>query len=188
MSGTTFDRVYLHAGINSIEYRPTGAGSIAIDSLDLTPDAAADAASALTYAAAARENVLSGTAVVRDSQRAYGGRCVARIGHGAANTLTFTGVSAPWAGRYRIVLSYSSNERAESGNYNANLIDRGFTVTTSAAPQLMAYARNTYSWNQFNTVMLTVQLAAGENTITFGNPVGGAPDIDKITVAPAALP
>ena len=187
-SGTTFDRVYLHAGINSIEYRPAGAGSIAIDSLDLTPDAAADAASALTYAAPARENVLSGTAVLRDSQRAYGGRCVARIGAGAANTLTFTGVSAPWAGRYRVVLSYSSNERAESGNYNANLIDRGFTVSTSAGPPLMAYARNTYSWNQFNTVMLTVQLAAGENTITFGNPLGGAPDIDKITVAPAALP
>jgi hypothetical protein len=184
--GMTFDRVYLHAGINPIQYLPQ-AGA-AIESLDVTPDEAADAASAVTYAAAARGNVLSGTAAVQRSQHAHGGRYVGGIGRGAANTLTFTGVSAPWAGTYRVMLSYSSNERAESGNYNANLIDPGFTVTTSAGPQLTAYARNTYSWNQFNTVMLTVRLAAGEDTIMFGNPLGGAPNIDKITVAPASLP
>jgi hypothetical protein len=50
------------------------------------------------------------------------------------------------------------------------------------------HARNTYSWNQFNTVGLTVQLAAGENTIMFGNPLGRAPSMDKIIVAPASLP
>jgi len=33
-----------------------------------------------------------------------------------------------------------------------------------------------------------VQLAAGQNTIVSGNPVGRAPDIDKIIVAPASLP
>jgi hypothetical protein len=33
-----------------------------------------------------------------------------------------------------------------------------------------------------------VQLAAGENAIAFGNPLGRAPDIDKIIVAPASLP
>jgi hypothetical protein len=97
-------------------------------------------------------------------------------------------LSNPWAGTYRVIVSYASNDRAESGNYNANLIDRGFNVTTSAGTQLTTYARNTYSWNQFNTVGLTVQLAAGENTIVLGNPLGHAPDIDKIIVAPAALP
>ena len=187
-SGMTFDRVYLHAGINPIQYLPEGTGSAVIESLDVTPDAAADAASAVTYAAAARGNVLSGTTAVQRSQHAYEGQYVGRIGHGAANTLTFTGVSAPRAGTYRVMLSYSSNDRAESGNYNANLIDPGFTVMTSAGSQLTAYARNTYSWNQFNTVMLTVRLAAGENTITFGNALGGAPNIDRITVAPASLP
>ena len=132
--------------------------------------------------------MLSGTAVVQGNRYAYGGQCVGGIGHGAANTLTFTGVTAPWAGAYRVMVSYASNDRAESDNYNVNLIDRGFTVTTSAGPQLTRYARNTYSWNQFNTIELTVRLAAGENTITFGNPLGWAPDIDKIIVAPALLP
>jgi hypothetical protein len=31
---------------------------------------------------------------------------------------------------------------------------------------------------------VTVALAAGSNTITFGNPAGYAPNIDKIIVAP----
>jgi hypothetical protein len=187
-AGLTFDRVYLHAGINPIEYRPEGTGGAAIDSLDVTPDAAADAASAVTYAAAAPENVLSGTAAVELNRYAYGGQCVRGIGDGAASTLTFTGVRAPWAGTYRVILSYASNDRAGSGNYNVNLIDPEFTVTTSAGPRFTAHARNTYSWNQFNTVALTVQLAAGENAILFGNPLGRAPDIDNIIVAPAALP
>jgi hypothetical protein len=100
----------------------------------------------------------------------------------------FTGVRAPWADAYRVILSHASNDRAESGNYNVNLIDPGFTVTTSAGTRLTTNARNTYSWNQFNTVGLTVQLTAGENTIMFGNPTGRAPNIDKITVAPASLP
>jgi hypothetical protein len=50
------------------------------------------------------------------------------------------------------------------------------------------YARNTYSWDQFDTIELTVRLAAGNNTITFGNLTAYAPNIDKITVAPAYLP
>jgi hypothetical protein len=160
-SGSTFDRVYLHAGINRIEYVPEGTGGALIDSLDVTPDAAADAARAVTYAAPAP---------------------------GAGDTLTFTGVGAPWAGTYRVMVSYACNDRAGSDNYNANLIDQGFTVTTSAGTQLTAWARNTYSWHQFNTAEVTVRLAAGENTITIGSPLGPAPDIDQITVAPAVLP
>jgi hypothetical protein len=160
-----------------------------IDSLDVIPDAASDAAWAVTYAAAAPGNVLSGTAAAAGNPHAYGGQHVGWIGNGADSTLTFTGVSAPRSGTYRVILSYACNDRAGSDNYNANLISRGFTVTTSAGTQLTAYARNTYSWNQFNTRELTVRLAAGENTITFGNPSGAyAPDIDKITVAPAVLP
>ena len=33
-----------------------------------------------------------------------------------------------------------------------------------------------------------VDAAQGETTIMFGNPTGHAPNIDKITVAPASLP
>lgn len=177
--------VYLHAGINRIDCLPAGQTAV-IDSLDVIPDAAADAAWAVTYAVAAPGNVLGGATSVAANPQAHGGRHVGWIGHGAGSTLTFTEVIAPWSGLYRVILSYACNERAGSDNYNVNLIDWGFTVTTSAGSQLTACARNTYSWSQFNTMELTVALAA--NTITFGNPSAYAPDIDKITVAPALLP
>jgi hypothetical protein len=80
------------------------------------------------------------------------------------------------------------DERSGTGNYNTNLIDRSFTVTTSAGPTRTVYARNTYSWDQFDTVEATVRLNAGENTITFGNASAYAPNIDKITVAAAYRP
>ena len=179
--------VYLHAGINRIDCLPAGQTAV-IDSLDVIPDAASDAEWAVTYPAASAENVLSGPARVVRNPHAHGGRHVGWIGHGDGSTLTFTGVHAPWSGAYRVMLSYACNERAGSDNYNVNLVNRGFTVTTAGGSQLTACARNTYSWNQFNTVELTVRLAAGSNTITFGNPSGYAPDIDKITVAPALLP
>jgi hypothetical protein len=129
--------------------------------------------------------MLSGTALLESNRYAHGGQCVSGIG--PAGGLTFTGVSAPWDGTYRVILSYASNDRAGSDNYNVNLIDPGFTVTTSAGTRLGAHARNTYSWSQFNTTALTVQLAAGENTIAFGHPAGPALSIDKIIVAPAWL-
>jgi carbohydrate binding protein with CBM6 domain len=172
--------VYLHAGINPVTY--TGAGRLG--GLSVTPSGAAGT----TYAAAAPGNILSGAAVVQPNQYAYGGADVGYIGDGAANTLTFTGVKAARAGTYRVTVSYADDERQGTGNYNTNLIDRSFTVTTSAGSSETVYARNTYSWDQFDTIEATVRLSAGINTITFGNPAGYAPNIDKITVAPASLP
>lgn len=172
--------VYLHAGINPVTYTGTGR----LGGLGVTPSSAAGT----TYAAAAPGNILSGAAVVQPNQYAYGGADVGYIGHGAANTLTFTGVRAARAGTYRVMVSYADDERQGTGNYNTNLIDRSFTVTTTAGTSETVYARNTYSWDQFDTIEATVRLNAGTNAITFGNPAGYAPNIDKITVAPASLP
>jgi hypothetical protein len=172
--------VYLHAGINPVTCTGTGR----LGGLSVTPSDATGTA----YAAAAARNILSGAAVAQPNQYAYGGADVGYIGDGAANTLTFTGVRAARAGAYRIMVSYADDERQGTGNYNTNLIDRSFTVTTSAGTSETVYARNTYSWDQFDTIEATVRLNAGTNTITFGNPAGYAPNIDKITVAPASLP
>lgn len=178
-------RVYLHAGINPVQYVPEGNSSVG--SLSVTPDPAADAADAATYGAASAQNVLAGTAVLQANQYAYGGSDVGYIGNGAGNTLTFIGVQAPSAGTYRIMVSYADDDRAGTGNYNTNLIDRAFTVSTPAGTNETVYARNTYSWDQFDTIEVTAALNAGANTITFGNPSYYAPNIDKITVAPAVL-
>ena len=149
--------IYLHAGINRIDCLPDGQTAL-IDSLDVIPDAAADAEWALTYPAP------------------------------TDGRLTFTGITAPWSGAYRVIVSYAGNERAGSDNYNVNLVNPAFTVSTSAGTRLTAHARNTYSWNRFVAMEVTVRLAAGENTITIGALSGRAPIIDKIIVAPAVLP
>ena len=85
------------------------------------------------------------------------------------------------------MLSYADDDAAGTGNYNTNLIDRAFTVVTSAGTNETLYARNTYSWDQFDTVEVTVAAGAGSNTIIW-QPVGYAPNIDKIIVAPASIP
>lgn len=181
-------RVYLHAGINPVRYSWRGPGQAAVSSLSVTADSAADSADATTYAAISSQNVLSGTAVKQTNSYAYDGADIGYLGNGSGNTLTFTGVSAPSSGTYRVMVSYADNDRQGTGNYNTNLIDRAFTVATSAGTNETVYARNTYSWDQFDTVEVTVQLNSGTNTITFGNPSYYAPNIDKITVAPAYLP
>jgi hypothetical protein len=179
-TGVTGHAVYLHAGINPVQV----AGMASSGVLDVVPDHGADVA---VYAAAAPGNILSGTAVVQADQYAYGGKDVGYVGNGTANTLTFTGIRAARTGTYRVMVSYADNDRAGSGNYNSNLIDRAFTVTTSAGTSETAYARNTYSWDQFDTIEVTVRLDAGLNTIALGNPTAYAPNFDKITVAPAFL-
>lgn len=181
-------KVYLHAGINPVQYVWPGSGRATVGALSVTPDSAADTADATTYGAAATQNTLAGTAVVQSNQYAYNGSDVGYIGNGSGNTLTFTGVQAPSAGTYRVMVSYADDDRSGTGNYNTNLIDRAFTVSTPAGTNETVYARNTYGWDQFDTVEATVRLNAGSNTITFGNPSYYAPNIDKITVAPAVLP
>ena len=180
---STADKVYLHAGINNLTYTVTGATTL-IDRLDVTRDTA-DTGS--TYQAESPANTLGGTAVVTGNSYAAGGAYVGYIGNGAANTLTFNGITAPATGLYRVAITYANDDSASSGNYNENLIDRGMTITTSAGTNLTAHFRNTYSWSQFWTVDVLVQLDKGANTITFGNPTAYAPNIDQITVAPLAL-
>jgi hypothetical protein len=181
---STADKVYLHAGINDLAYTVTGAATTRIDRLDVTPDTAD---TGTTYQAEASGNTLGGTAVVTSNSYAAGGKYVGYIGDGAANTLTFTGVNAPTSGTYRLAITYANFDSASSGNYNENLIDRGMTITTSAGTNETAHFRNTYSWSQFWTVDVLVQLNQGANTITFGNSTAYAPNIDQITVAPLAL-
>lgn len=182
----TSTKVFLHAGINDIAYTATGAATAKIDRLDVTPDTA-DAGSAVTYQAEAPANTLGGAAVVTSNAYASGGKYVGYIGNGAANTLTFNGINAPKSGTYRVAVTYANDDSVNSGNYNENLIDRAAVITTSAGTNVTAHFRNTYSWSQFWTLDVTVQLNAGTNTITFANPSAYAPDLDQITVAPAAL-
>lgn len=177
--------VWLKAGINRVQLaQAAGAVSTDFDHLDVTPTIGAISA-ATTYQA---ENAaLSGTSTVGSSATAANGSYVGNVGNGSGNTVTFS-VNAPQAGTYAVAVSYADDERPNSNHYNTDLIDRYADVAVANGGATRAtqrvYFRNTYSWSQWDTQTFYVSLAAGANTLTFGNTAAFAPDLDQITTAP----
>ncbi|MBB2948318.1 hypothetical protein FB565_008101 [Actinoplanes lutulentus] len=180
---TVTTKVYLPAGINRIDYRAFAGDdrdAVNLDYLDLS--AATGVVSA--YESESVSNTLSGTSVVVSDTAASGGRYVGWIGAGAGNTLRFNGVSAPAAGRYRLVVSYANAEVVGEHAYNNNIVDRYAEISVNGGAVKKAFFRNTLAWNTYRTAIVDVDLVAGANTITFGNASSGfAPNIDRIQVA-----
>ncbi|MGC5014257.1 carbohydrate-binding protein [Streptosporangium sp. DT93] len=181
---TATAKVFLTAGINRIDvnaYASDGRDAINVDHLDV----AATGGTVTAYQAEAAGNTLSGAAVVTSDPAASGGRYVGYIGAGAANTLRFNNVTAPAAGRYRMVVTYANGELGEgASNYNSNIVDRYADIAVNGGTARRSYFRNTLGWSNYRTTVVDVDLAAGANTITFGNASGGyAPNIDLIQIA-----
>jgi hypothetical protein len=181
---TATTKVYLPAGISRVEYNAFAGDDRDAVNLDYL-DVAATSGTVAAYEAEAGGNTLSGTAVVVGDAAASGGRYVGWLGAGAANTLRFTGVTAPAAGRYRMVVGYANGELGPGAtNYNSNIVDRYAEISVNGGTARKAYFRNTLGWSNYWTTVLDVDLAAGANTITFGNSSSGyAPNIDRIQIA-----
>ncbi len=180
---TATTKVFLHAGINQVEanaYASDDRDAVNLDYLDVT----AATGTITAYQAESSANVLGGTAAVASNSAASGGKYVGYVGLGAANTLTFTGVNAPSAGTYRMVVTYANGELgAGASNYNTNIVDRYADISVNGGAATRVYFRNTLGWSNFRTTVVDVALAAGSNTITFGNAAAYAPDLDQIQIA-----
>lgn len=181
---TVTKKIFLTAGINRIEanaYASDDRDAINIDYLDV----AATTGTMTAYQAEAAGNTRSGTAAVGSNSAASGGQYVGFVGAGAANTLRFNNVNAPAAGRYRMVVTYANGELGEgASNYNSNIVDRYADISVNGGTAQRKYFRNTLGWSNFRTTVVDVDLAAGANTITFGNSsTGYAPDLDLIQIA-----
>jgi hypothetical protein len=178
-------KVFLNAGINRIGINAFTADDqdlIAVDYLDVN----AASGTIGSYEAESSANTLSGTAVRSSNGSASGGSYVGYVGLGAGNTLRFNGVTAAAAGTYRLVVSYANGESGEgASNYNSNIVDRYADVSVNGAAAKRSFFRNTLGWSNFRTTVIDVELAAGDNTITFSNAAKYAPDIDRIQVAAA---
>ena len=172
--------VYLQAGMNPVTVTASGIGVGAVQSVTV---AAAAASTGTTYQAASSANTLGGTAVVQSDSWASGGKDVGWIGNGSANTLTFNNVTASKPGRYMLVISYANDDTAGSGNYNSNIESRWSQISVNGGTPITEVFANTFSWDNFRTVAIPVTLAAGQNTITFSNTTGYAPNIDYIQTA-----
>jgi uncharacterized protein YkwD len=127
-----------------------------------------------TYEAEDASNTLSGGARVVDCDRCSAGDRVTGIGN--AGVLTFNGVIAEQTGSTTVSITYSGTERR-----TALLSVNGGTAAAIDFPATRSPGRPAGQ-----RVKLT--LAAGVNTVTFANPSGVAPDIDKLVVATDGTP
>jgi hypothetical protein len=180
---TATTKVYLPAGISRIDYRAYATDDRDAVNLDYL-DVAATTGTVTAYESESAANTLTGTAAVVSDAAASGGKYVGWLGAGAANTLRFNGVSAPAAGRYRLVVGYANAEVVGEHDYNTNIVDRYAEISVNGGAARKVFFRNTLGWSSYWTTVVDVDLAAGTNTITFGNASSGyAPNIDRIHIA-----
>ena len=124
-----------------------------------------------TYEAEAA--TLTGTASVGGCPYCSGGAIVGSFGAGAGNSVTFNNVTVPVSGMYQLEVDYATQGPRTF-----------FATVNNGTPIELDLNGSTFSDPQ--PVVIQVQLNAGINTISFGNPNAGgfAPGLDSITVAP----
>ncbi|WP_212830719.1 carbohydrate-binding protein [Catellatospora sp. TT07R-123] len=124
-----------------------------------------------SYEAEASGNTRGGQAAVRSLSTASGGAVVGYVGNGTANYLQFNNVNAATAGSRTVTVYYASGE------------NRSVTLSVNGGSPVSVSTPSTGGWNTVGSVSVTLNLAAGANTIRFANPTGWAPDLDRITVS-----
>lgn len=185
---TTTVVAHLRIGVNLVSVR--GSTGARLDAVTVTP-VQGDLPAARSYEAEAASTRRTGTAQVRAVPNASGGLLVASLGDGVGNDLTFTGVRTPAPGTYEMAIDYSNNDRTPQPpgyGYNAGLIDRYADISIDGGPDRRVYFRNTYSWDTVWSTSFTVTLPAGPHTVRVENAAAGAPDVDRLTVAPVVAP
>jgi hypothetical protein len=183
--------IFLTQGINRIAYGAlsnSGSSGVQLDYINLSTGAG----TIDTYEAAASNNTLGGTAVRENDNNAPGGTDVGFVGQGAANYVQFNDISVPFAGLYRMLISFK-NDETYTGN-EAGPVFRFSQNSLNGGPASTVYFSNTFSWSTYVTEEVDVQLNAGSNTIRFFNSTtspnpnidsGWAPVFARIQIAAA---
>lgn len=166
-------RLYLVAGNNRLAVT---AHQAAVRSLDVSGDGSSSGTLSYEGASAA----LKGGAKLVDSAHASAGSYIGWLGNSADSTAEFT-VDAPRSGRYVLVVHYAHNDRRDNGHaYNTDIMSRTADITVgTAAPRKVTF-KNTWSWDDYWTVGVPVDLRKGSTKVTFGNATAWAPNIDRI--------
>src|SRR5579859_498351 len=124
-----------------------------------------------SYEAESSANTLAGGAKVGSCSACSGGQKVRFVGKGG--TLQFNNVSKSAAGSYTLTIYYVDGDAGRAANMSIN----GGTATS-----ITFHGTNDGNWNFVQSLTVTVNLNAGNNTILFSNPSAFAPDFDRITV------
>jgi hypothetical protein len=148
-------------------------GPGAVQLLKLAP--VSGTAGATTYQAASSANTLAGGAVVNSCNSCLSGEKVGWVGEGG--TLTFNDVDVPSAGNYAVQIDYLDGTSGITG--------RSATISVNGSAEQTVTFTPTGSFQDPGLDIVTLSLAAGENTIEFSNSSAYAPDFEAIVV-PAA--
>jgi chitodextrinase len=173
--GMSTSTTYADSGLSaSTSYTYTvdaydAAGNVSAKSSSLTVSTGA-ASSTTVYEADASANTLSGGAVVQACSACLDGNKVGYIGDGA--TLTFPKVTAAQAGSHTLTIYYVDADAGRSGTLTVN----GTSTTVTF------HGTNDSNWNFVQSLTVTVNLNAGNNTVEFSNPSGWSADIDHLTL------
>jgi alpha-galactosidase len=120
--------------------------------------------------AEASGNTIAGAARIAGCSACSGGEKVGYIGNGAANYLTINNVTESAAGSHTLTIAYLL-----SGS-------RSFYLSVDGGPDIQL-ALTGSSWSTPVTTTVTVNLAAGSNTLKFHNDTAYAPDLDVVTIS-----
>jgi hypothetical protein len=153
-----------------------GVRHASVRSLDVSGDGSS--AGTLSYEGASA--ALAGGAELVDSGYASDGSYIGRLGNSPSGTAEFP-VNAPQAGRYLLVVRYAHDERRDDGHaYNTDIMSRTADITVGDAAPVRVTFKNTWSWDDYWTQGVPVDLAKGVNKVTFGNASAWAPNVDRI--------
>ena len=122
-----------------------------------------------SYEAEAPTNTLGGNATVVSCSVCSGGEKVGNLGNGG--TLQFNNVNEASAGIYTLTIYYIDGDAGRPAYLSIN----------GGSGVLLDFHGNG-NWNQVQTMQVSVQLKAGNNTIKFFDPTDWSPDIDRIRV------
>jgi alpha-galactosidase len=163
--------VNLTKGLNTITFGNAGTFAPGLDRIIIRGNGNAIPSATTTYEAEAA--TLTGTSSVGGCSYCSGGAIVGSFGAGAGNSVTFNNVTVPQSGMYQLEVDY-----ATSGPRTF------FATVNNGTPIELDLNGSTFSDPQ--PIVIPVQLNAGVNTISFGNPNAGgfAPGLDSITVGP----
>ncbi len=180
--------VFLTAGINRVDFYEAVSRETHFARIDFIELAPAEGP-VKSYAAAAPENLLEGKVEIGLEPAAHGGKYVGQIGDGEANALTFQNVDVPQSGPYKLVVYFANADFRGGHSYNSQVVDRRAEIQVNAGAPQKVYFRNTFTWDNYQSRVVDIELRAGRNTIRFSNPGAGAygPHIDRIEIAPRKI-
>jgi hypothetical protein len=167
-AGTTVP-VHLEKGMNTIQFGSPVSYPPDLDRIVVIGNGDYPVPSSATYEAEVA--ALSGTVVGEFSNYSSGLGKAGNIGGGAGNSVTFSNVTVPVSGTYQLEIDYQT-----SGPRSY------FMTIDDGTPTGLDVNGSTFS--DPVPIVLRIQLHAGSNTISLGNPTGYAPDLDRIVVAP----